>query len=318
VKDTKGDFVKAVRLCREVIEEDNVVCVIGPLRSESVVGAAAVAEYSKIPLITPTASKSGLASLGDYVFQLSPSPESKGRSLAEFVMREQNLQDFVMLIPEEGQNKTEALSFKETVEELGGKVVAIEYYPPGTQSFSPYLRKIKNMLLGPPSSSLPDEDESFFDQIPVWVDGFFISADQSEIYDILSQIINLHIYATIIGPEGCGNQQVLEFAQNLDREIIFTSDAFPQNNDPQRQRLLKLYYDQYEKYPDRVSMLGYDSMNLLLSIFENVSSPEKINDALLRIFDFKGVAGEIHFDPEGENIYVPIYKLENGWVKRVR
>ena len=318
VKDTKGDFVKAVRLCRKLIEEDNVVCVIGPLRSESAAGAAVVAEYSKIPLITPTASKKGLAPLGDFVFQLSSSPQSRGRSLAEFVVRDQNLQDFVMLIPEDEQRALEALSFKETVVELGGKIVTMEYYPSGTQSFSPYLRKIKNMLLGIHSSSLPDKEDSFFDQVPVWVDGFFISADQNEIYDILSQIINLHIYATIIGTQGCGNQQVLEFAKNIDRETIFTSDAFPQNNDPQRQRLVKLYYDQYKREPDRVSILGYDAMELLLSIFENVASPEKIKDALLRTFDFKGAAGEIHFDPQGENIYIPIYKLENGWVRRVR
>lgn len=318
VKDTEGDFVKAVRLCRELIEEDNVVCVIGPLRSESAAGAAVVAEYSKIPLITPTASKKGLAPLGDFVFQLSSSPQSKGKSLAEFVVRDQNLKDFVMLIPEDEQRALEALSFKETVTELGGKIVTMEYYPSGTQSFSPYLGKIKNMLLGIHSSSLPDKEDSFFDQVPVWVDGFFISADQNEIYDILSQIINLHIYATIIGTQGCGNQQVLEFAKNIDREIIFTSDAFLQNNDPQRQRLVKLYYDQYKREPDRVSILGYDAMELLLSIFENVASPEKIKDALLRTFDFKGAAGEIHFDPQGENIYIPIYKLENGWVRRVR
>lgn len=318
VKDTKGDFVKAVRLCRELIEEDNVVCVIGPLRSESAAGAAVVAEYSKIPLITPTASKKGLAPLGDFVFQLSSSPQSKGKSLAEFVVRDQNLQDFVMLIPEDEQRALEALSFKETVVELGGKIVTMEYYPSGTQSFSPYLRKIKNMLLGIHSSSLPDKEDSFFDQVPVWVDGFFISADQNEIYDILSQIINLHIYATIIGTQECGNQQVLEFAKNIDREIIFTSDAFPQNNDPQRQRFVKLYYDQYKREPDRVSILGYDAMELLLSIFENVASPEKLKDALLRTLDFKGAAGEIHFDPQGENIYIPIYKLENGWVRRVR
>ncbi len=318
VKDTRGDLVEAVQLCRELIEEDDVVSVIGPLRSESATGAAVVAEYSEIPLITPTASKKGLASLGDFVFQLSPSPQSKGEALAEYVMQNQNFQDFIMLIPEEGQNETEALSFKETVEELGGKIVIIKYYPLETQDFSPCLREIKNMLLGFSPSSFPEEEDSFFDQVPVWVDGFFVSADQNQIYDILSHIANLNVYATIIGTQGCGNQQVVEFAQNIDREMIFTSDAFPQNKDPQRQHFSELYLDQYKKEPDLVSRLGYDSMVLLLSIFENVASPEKIKDALLGTFDFKGASGEIHFNPRGENIYIPIYKLENGGVRRVR
>ena len=318
VKDTRGDFVKAGQLCEELIEEDNVVCVIGPLRSESVVGAAAVAEYSEIPLITPTASKKGLASLGDFVFQLSPSPESKGKSLAEFVMRDESLQEFVMLIPEDEQSAPAALSFKETVVELGGKIVAVEYYPPGTQGYSPHLRRIKEILLGLYSSSLSDEESSFFDQVPVWVDGFFISADQKDMYDILSHIVNFNIYATIIGVEGWGNQQVLEFAQNLDREMIFTSDAFLQEDNPKRQHLSELYYAQYKKDANRVSMLGYDSMELLLSILGDVASPEGIKDALLRTFDFKGAWGEIGFNSQGENIHIPIYKLENGQVRRLR
>ena len=318
VKDTKGDFVEAVQACREVIEKENVVCVIGPLRSESATGVAVVAEDSKIPLITPTASKKGLASLGDFVFQLSPSPQSKGKALAEFVMQNQNFQDFVMLIPEEGQNETEASSFKETVEELGGKIEAMKYYPLGTQDFSPYLREMKDMLLGFSPSSSSEEEESFFDQVPVWMDGFFISADQSQIYDILSHMANLNIYATIIGTQGCGNQQVVEFAQNIDREMIFTSELFLQNNNPQRQQFSELYFDQYKREPDLVSMLGYDSMVLLLSIFENIASPESIKEALLRTSDFKGASGEIHLNPQGENTYIPIYKLENGGVRRVR
>jgi len=318
IKDTQGDFVKAVQLCQELIEKDNAVSVIGPLRSESAAGVAVVAEYSKIPLITPTASKRDLASLGDFVFQLSPSPQNKGKSLAEFVLQDQNLEDFVMLIPEEGSNRLEALSFEETVEKLGGKILAVEYYPPGTQDFSPYLREIKNILLGSSFPSPLEEEGSFFDQIPVWVDGFFVLADQKEMYDILSHMANFNIYATIIGSQGCGNQQVLEFAQILDRKMIFTSDVFPHNDNPQRPRFLQLYFNQYGKEPDRVSMLGYDAMILLLSILENFTSPEGIRNALLKTHGFEGASGEIHFDPQGENVFVPIFKLDNGVMKRVR
>jgi ABC-type branched-subunit amino acid transport system substrate-binding protein len=318
IKDTEGDFVKAALYCRGLIHEDSVSCLIGPLRSESVASAAVVANNTRVPLITPTASKEGLASLGDFVFQLSPSPERKGRNLGEFAVRHQKLKDFIVLLPEGEGAGSEALAFKEVVEQLGGNLKVIQYYPPGTTDFSPYLREIKNVLLGFPPSQAQEEDGSFFDEIPVWVDGFFVSADQSGIYDILSHIANLNIYATIIGTEECGDEQVLEFAKNIDREVIFSSTTYSREDNPLWQEVSELYSKQYERDADQVSMLGYDSMALLLSIFEKVTSPVNIKDALLSIDDFKGTAIDIDFDAEGENSDTPIYKLQNGVIKKVR
>lgn len=318
VKDTQGESAKAAQLCHDLIEEDEVACVIGPLRSESVERAVVVAEFSKIPLITPTASKEGLAGLGDFVFQLSSSPRRKGRVLAEFAVQNQGLRDFAMLVPAGEEEESEASGFRVAVEELGGRIIATEQYPLDTRDFSPYLKGIKSVLLGL-SSSPPSDEDSFFDEVPVWLDGLFISADQKEMYDILSRIHNLNIFGTIVGTEICGEQQVLGFARNIDREMIFASSRFTDDNhNPERQYFLNLYREHHSREPDLVSMLGYDSMVLLLSVLENTSWPEGIKDALLKISDFNGAAGEVHFDPDGENTRTPIYKLERREVRRVR
>lgn len=318
VGDTEGDFVKAALICERLIREDSVVCIIGPLRSESVAAAAMAVRYSGIPLITPTASKKGLASLGDFVFQLSPSPQTKARKLAEFVVNHQGFEDFIILSPEGEQLDSEASAFKKTAEDLGGEIVAEAHYPFGTQDFSPYLTRIRNRLLDIPSELLQQEEESFFDEIPVWADGLFISADHGEMYDILSHIARLNIYATIIGTEAFGDREVLEFVQNIGREAIFSSEAFPEEENPRWQHLSQLYHNEHGKDPDRVSLLGYDSMLLLLSIFESVVSPTNIKEALLRTNDFEGTSGKVSFDSQGENIDVSVYTLELGTVRKVR
>jgi branched-chain amino acid transport system substrate-binding protein len=317
-RDTWGEPARAAELCHDLIEEDEVVCLIGPLRSESVERAAVVAELSKIPLITPTASQEGLAGLGDFVFQLSPSPRRKGKALAEFVVQNQGLRDFAMLVPAAGEEESEASGFKAAVEELGGRIIAVEQYPPDTRDFSPYLKGIKSVLLGL-SSSAPSDEDAFFDEVPVWLDGLFIRADQKEMYDILSRIHNLNIFGTIIGTEVCGDPQVLGFARNIDREMIFASNRFTDDDhNPQRQHFSSLYREHHGREPDFVSMLGYDSMLLLLSVLKNASSPQGIRDGLQEISDFNGAAGEVGFDPSGENIKVPIYKLEKREVRAVR
>jgi ABC-type branched-subunit amino acid transport system substrate-binding protein len=289
--------------------------VIGPLRSESVERAAVVAELSKIPLITPTASKEGLAGLGDFVFQLSSSPSTKGRALAEFAVQNQGLRDFAMLVPAGEQEESEASGFRAAVEELGGRIVATEQYAPDTRDFSPHLKGIKSVLLGFSSSPTSGED-SFFDEVPVWLDGLFISADRKEMYDILSRIHNLNVFGTIIGTEVCGDEQVLGFARNIDRDMIFASNRFTDDNhNPRWLRFAELYLERHKRDPDFVSALGYDSMLLLLSVLKNASSPQGIKDGLRAISDFKGAAGEVRFDSNGENTRTPIYKLEKREVR---
>ena len=317
VKDTEGEPHKAGLLCEELMREDKVISVIGPLSSESAGEAGTVAERWGIPLITPAVKERNETTSVNSVFWLSSSPTRKAKSMAEFLIRNQKFTDFVILLPEEGQSRIEALDFKETVEKLGGKLVTVEHYPFGTDDFSTYIRKIKSVLLGMEPSTLQDESGSFFDQMPARVDGFFISADESQMYTILSSLSNFKIYTTIIGMEMWKDPHLLSLAQSLKQEMIFTSEEYSDDKKPKREDFLNLYHAKYEKEPDQFFKLGYDSMKLLLSILENSTSPEEINDALLKTSDFKGASGEISFDENGENSYVPIYKLENGQLRRL-
>ncbi len=315
-RDTRGDFVTAAALFRELVSEDHAVCIIGPLRSEVVAAAAVEADRSQVPLVTPTASRPGLAALSDFVFQVSPTAESRGKILAQCAVKDGGMKEFVLLAPEEEGPESETTSFRKTVEGLGGNILASEQYPAGTQDFSPYLRRMKGRLLG----HSPEESEgpSFNDQIPVWVDGIFVSADQTQMYDILSRIANLNVFGTIIGTEVCGERQVLEFAKNIDRQMLFVSSQFGPQDEAVKQRFSDGYLQQYQTEPDLVSMLGYDCMTLLLEVFDRTSSPLGIRAALAEISDFVGVAGGIKFDSQGENVMIPVYKLENREVSRLR
>jgi branched-chain amino acid transport system substrate-binding protein len=322
-KDPESDLTKVGELCQELIEEDQVVCILGPTESESVVKVADVTEKAQIPLLTPASSKIGFTSLGNFIFELSPSEARKGRSMAEFTIRSQNLSDFVILLPEAGKNDIEALNFKKTVEQLGGQIIAVEYYPSGTTDFSPYIEKLKKTILGITPTSPSEETGSFFDQMPARVDGFFLSADQMNWYSILSSLNVSKLYTTVITMDWRKDPQFADLVRSLNQKLIFTTDEFPQRertaseiDRSENENLIKLYKDKTE--PDRLLLLGYDSMKLLLSIFDEAATPEKITAALASTSDFNGITGEIGFDPERENTYIPIYKFENGEIKKIR
>lgn len=320
VKDTEADPIKAARLSKELIEDKDVISIIGPLKSESTLGAGMAAGGARIPLISPTASQRGIGSLSEFIFQLSPSNQTKGKSLAEFLVKEKKFLDFVMLISENQGGQEIALSFEEEARRMGAKIMASEYFSEETEDFIPALRKIKGILLEKPRSDyVNQEEESFIDEIPIMVDGFFIVARKEQMLKILPQISFLKFNTTVIGTEGCGNGEVLNLVQNLNLKLIFSSDTYHLKEDQTWRSFMALYYDKYKEEPDRVAALGFDAMNLLISIFERgILSPEKIKDRLVQTKNFEGASGAIGFDQYGENKNIPIYTCQAGKVERLR
>jgi branched-chain amino acid transport system substrate-binding protein len=320
VKDTEGDPIKGTSLSKELIEDDEVISIIGPLKSESTMRAGMAVGEAQIPLISPTASQEGIGDLNEFVFQLSPSSQTRGKSLAEFVIRAEKLVDFVVLVSDDQEAREFAIGFQEEAQQLGAKIMALEHFYEETMDFTPLLSTIKRVLLEkPPSDYVSEEEELFINELPIKVDGFLIAGGKEQMLRILPQISFLKIKTIIIGTEGCGNSEVLNLAQNLNQELIFSSDIYHLPEDQTWRSFSALYYNKYKEEPDRVAALGFDAMNLLISIFEKgITSPEKIKDSLVQIKNFNGASGTIRFDQHRENQNISILNCQKGKVERLR
>lgn len=320
VRDTKGDLIRADSLSGELIRDEDVLSIIGHLETQPIVGARMKTSGPMISLILPTASEKDVGGLSEFVFQLSPSNQTKGKSLAEFVIQDQKLLDFVMLVSDDQGALELARGFEEEVKEAKAKVMALEYFSEKTVDFVPVLKKIKRMLLEiPVSAHVSEEEESFINEIPIRVGGFFIAAGKDQMLKILPEIYYLAINTTVIGTEDCTSSEVLNLASDLNQKLVFASDTYHPEEDQAWESFLALYRNKYKKEPDRVAVWGFDAMNLLISIFEKgITSPEKIKESLLGIKNFEGASGAIQFDRFGENKNIPIYKCQGGKVEEMR
>lgn len=320
VKDTKGDSTKAAGLSKELIDNENVISIIGPLKSEATVGAGMEANRAKIPLISPTASRKRIGDLSQFIFQLSPSDQTKGKSLAESVIQDQKLLDFVMFVSDNQGARELARGFEEEVRGSGAKIWTLEYFSEKTEDFIPVLRKMKKILLEmSPSEYTTEEEKSFIDEIPVKVDGFFIASEKDQMLKILPEIYYLRINTTVIGTEECAKSEVLNLASDLNQKLVFTSDTYHPEDDQAWMSFLALYHSKYKEEPDRVAALGFDAMNLLISIFEKgITNPDEIKESLAQIKNFQGASGAIQFNQFGENKSIPIYTSQKGMVEKVR
>ncbi|MEW5993328.1 MAG: penicillin-binding protein activator, partial [Candidatus Zixiibacteriota bacterium] len=145
--DTKGDPVSAARLVGEVAD-GQALAAVGPLTSEEAAIASARLACATLPLIIPAATQAGLTRLSDATFQLSPNIELQAVTMAEYAVRELQADSAAIITSNAGEYMRMVSAFTQRFRQLGGTIVATEYYRPRDKDFGPYIRDIKTILLG--------------------------------------------------------------------------------------------------------------------------------------------------------------------------
>ncbi len=135
VRDSERDPGIAARAVTELCSDDEVVAILGPAFSNEAFACAGIASARGVPLLTPTATANGIASIGPFVFQLNPDFEVRGRAMARYAFS-QGDRRFAVLSPVEQIPKSMADAFIDEVKKLGGEIVDVQWYQAG----STYLR----------------------------------------------------------------------------------------------------------------------------------------------------------------------------------
>jgi len=328
IRDTQGDPIQATLATRRLIEEDRVSVILGALRSECTIGASATAQNFRIPLITPTSNQEGIADLGDFIFQFSPSTRRIGERIAQFAVHEFNIKEIVILSPDDSYGEKACLGFESKAKEGGVRTLAQEVYAPGSTDFGPQLKRIREILWKEKMEREGGFDSTKYvdrfgepipvEEIPVEVDGFFLPIYPEDVALIAPQIAFFRIQAKLLGTEGWSQKEMLNHSRQFTDGVVFASDFYQDEDDPYTGDFKKDFELLYKKAPDKVASLSYDAMSMLLTCLKNASTPENIKNSLLRIKGFKGTGGEISFNPDGENEEIGIYLFHNGEIKRLK
>jgi ABC-type branched-subunit amino acid transport system substrate-binding protein len=131
VRDSERDAGVAARQVSELSSDDQILAIMGPVFSNEVFAGAPLANRRGVPLITPTATASGIAAIGDYVFQANPDFAMRGRGMALYASQALGAHRFAVLSASDSVNKSVTEAFVAEVKELGGELVDVQWYSPG-------------------------------------------------------------------------------------------------------------------------------------------------------------------------------------------
>jgi ABC-type branched-subunit amino acid transport system substrate-binding protein len=139
VRDTGSDGMMAVTEFQDMIKDDSLDAVIGPVAPTDIPAVAALANEHHIIMLCPASSRDGLSSLGPYIFSNSMTNEMQGRAIAKFALDRLGFKKFAILSPDDTYGQTLGDAFQKTVEAAGNSLSAWQTYHKGDTDYKEQL-----------------------------------------------------------------------------------------------------------------------------------------------------------------------------------
>ncbi len=293
--DEKSDRIEAANSVSRLIQNNKVVAVLGTATSSNTMAGAAVAEKSKIPLISPTATDPRVTQNKKFVFRVCFTDSFQGEVAAKYAYNNLKARKAALFI-DQAQDYSVDLGniFEKSFKKYGGQVVIKTFCRSGDQDFSAQLASIKKA--NPDILYLPN----------------YYTEDAL----ICRQAAVAGLKVQILSADGAQNDVLLKVGGNAVEGFDLTGHFEKEGASTKLAKsYLKAYNAAYSKDAPAFSALGADSYFILIDAIKRAGSTDgqKVRDALVKTRNFHGVSGIINLGEDGNAVKsAVILQVKNG------
>jgi len=305
---------------------------VGPVLSDSVRDLVPIADRYHLPMMTPTASSSGLAELSPYVFRNAVTRKLQGKYIAEYAVNRLGLRRFVILHPTEEFGFELTDFFVKEVESLGGEVVSVIPYDRSQTDFKKQIHEmggidddglrtlvndqeknnIESKSLGQNGQmSRPlvemglwsgDEVQNLKVSLELSYDAIFLPGFYDKVGLIVPQLVFYNIdTATLLGSRGWNSPELTKMTGKHMRKGYFIDGFYAQSKRPEVVKFVREYKNNFGEDPTLLSAQAYDAAKMFLkTIHSGAKNRLQVKKELLQIRRFQGVSGETTILSTGE------------------
>jgi branched-chain amino acid transport system substrate-binding protein len=283
--DDKGDQLEAVNVVKRLINEDEVVAIVGCNSSGRGIAVAPVAEEGQVPVIStfgtnPRVTVPEEGKLMKYTFRVCFIDPYSGEVTAKFAWDDLGARRAAVLYEISSDYSVGVRDFfKQSWEELGGEIVADEAFKTGDVDFRAQLTTIKEA----------DPDVIV---MPYLYKEVALSARQAR---------DLGIDATFLGGDGWPSSALLDMAADAVEGSYFINHA--DVDAPQLQEWREQFEEHFGHDLEINSIMSHDAMLMVKAAIEQAgeADPVAIRDALENLQGVEGFSGTINVNPETHN-----------------
>ncbi len=275
-EDDKGDPAEGATVYTKLIQQDNVVAIIGTVMSKVTLAGAPIAQAAGIPMISPTSTNEMVTKVGDYIYRACFIDPFQGTVGANFAFRDLKAKKAAALF-DIGNDYTKGLAenFRNQFVKLGGQMVAFEGHPFGATDFKAQLTKI---IAGKP-------------------DVLYVPNYYNDVGLIAKQARELGFTGPMVGGDGWDSPDLVKIGGKAVENGFFTNHYAAADPRPIVQEFVKKYKAKFGAEPDALATLAYDAANIMFDAIKRAGSTKgsAIRDAL-KTTNLNVVSGQVTFD----------------------
>lgn len=298
IKDSGGE-VNAVNLLESLAKEEDVVAIIGPLFSKTVLASAKVADKYKLPIFSPTASSKNISGISPYIFRNSLTDQMQGKAIAYYSANHLNLRKFAVLYQRDQYGIELKTAFEDEIKSFGGEIIFSEPFDPDQNDFEPQITAIGGIK----DSDLKKLLESDKPKPELKYEAIFITGSADRAGLILPELIYYNISnIPILGGNGLNSPDLIRIGGKYAEGVIFADGFFPSSENPIVKEFVERYRIFFNKEPDIHNANSYDAARIILEIIKNGGkSREDIKNGLLNLKEYNGVSGVTTVQSSGDS-----------------
>jgi len=129
----------------KLINQSNVLCLMGEVASSRSLAAAPIAQKDSVPMVTASSTNPKVTTIGDYIFRTCFVDKFQGYVMAKFANDTLKVKK-VAILTDVANDYSKGLTqvFTDDFSKSGGQIVGNESYSEGDKDFQSQLTKIKN------------------------------------------------------------------------------------------------------------------------------------------------------------------------------
>jgi len=144
VYDDRGNRTEAVSVARKLIEQDQVVAIVGGSLSLTSIAAAPVINAAKTPMVVAYSNAVGVVKGNEYVYRWASVADVQGWVLAHDAIK-RGYKNFALFMQDEEYGRGIINGAEKALEKLGGKVVYKKAFAPSEREFRSFLTEVKSL-----------------------------------------------------------------------------------------------------------------------------------------------------------------------------
>ena len=181
IKDNRGSEIETIRAVNALERNPAVKAIIGPISTTNALVAANTVQGKNIPLLVPSSTQDGLASLGSNIYQLNSNLQMRGKIAARYVAKTLKLDSLAVLAPADKFGHALADAFVNEADLLGKKIVAVEWYSGTPTDLKRQFKSLRKVAF-----NLVKNEESFEEYLGMEFDSldFLFELTDEDLFDI--------------------------------------------------------------------------------------------------------------------------------------